>query len=368
MTRINPDVVIAGGGIVGCALAFRLAREKLAVTLVDRGEIGREASWAAPGILAPAESPPSLAGLCDASLRLFPPLLRELAEFSSTDPEFRVTGLLFPALGDGGEAALRHIEELRRLNRRPAERLSRVEALDRHPGLSQAVRGAIFLPDAAQVRSHRLTGALHDAAVRRGATVRPGTPVTGFLRVPGRITGVKTPRGDIYAGTTILAAGAWTGELAGAAGFELPLRPVKGQMLLADAAPDFCRPMILEGETCLVPRADGRLLIGTTYEDAGFDKKVTLEAVQDICERSSLLMPEVKKLPLVATWAGLRPTTPDFLPHIGRAPVEGLIVATGHHQHGILLAPVTAELVTDLVTGRAPSIDLEPFNPSRPRP
>jgi glycine oxidase len=364
----NPDVLVVGGGIVGAAVAFRLALEKLRVVLLERGDLGREASWTAGGILTPvhlSEYLTPLAALCSASMKLYPGLLEQLRALSPLDPEYRVTGLLLVWRDEAGENAARALEEWKRRHDQPVERLSREEALARQPGLNPQVRGALFLPDIAQVRNHRLTAALAEAAARLGAELRPATPVTGFLRVPGRVTGVKTPRGDLYAGTVVLAAGAWSGEPVRSVGLDLRVFPVKGQMLLAQAAPGFCPHVLLEGETYFVPRADGRLLIGSTLEDAGFDKTVTLQGVGDLARRAAEILPESRRLPLVQSWAGLRPATPDRLPYLGRAPLEGLLVATGHFRNGILLAPVTAEIVADLLTGRPPRIPLEPFSPSR---
>ncbi len=370
MTR-HPDAVVVGGGIVGCAAAWRLAKEGLSVVLVERGEVGREASWAAGGILTPvhlAEYPTPLASLCAAAMRLYEPLVRELKPLSSIDPEFRVTGMLVAAVDDAGQAAGRTLEEWKRRNGQPVERLSREETLAREPRLTPAVREAILLPDIAQVRNHRMTAALRDAAVRLGVEVRAQTPVTGFLRVPGRVTGVKTPRGDVYAGTTVLAAGAWSAELARSVGIDLKVKPIKGQILLTEAAPGFCRHVVLETGTYFVPRADGKLLIGSTVEDVGFDKDVTLEGVHALSGRAAAIIPESPRLPLLGSWAGLRPATPDRLPFLGRAGMEGLVLAAGHFRNGILLAPITAEIVADLILGRPPSVPLEPFDPLRTFP
>jgi glycine oxidase len=266
---------------------------------------------------------------------------------------------------EAGEAAARTLEDWKRANGRPVERLSRAEALDRQPGLAADVREALLIPDVAQVRNHRMARALAEAAAKLGAEIRPQSPATGFLRVPGRVNGVKTPRGDVYAETTVLAAGAWSPELVGPLGLQLAIRPVKGQMLLLQAAPDFCRHMLLEGDLYLVPRADGKILAGSTLEDAGFDKTVTLEGVRGIAARVAAFLPSVEKLPLAGSWAGIRPATPDRLPYLGKGPMEGLLVAAGHFRNGILLAPVTAEIVADLVAGRPTSIDLSPFSPVR---
>ncbi len=364
----NPDIIVVGGGIVGCAVAYRLAKDGLAVTLVEKGDIGREASWAAGGILTPvhlAEYPTPLASLCAASMRLYAPLAQELRALTPTDPELRTTGLLLLVSDDAGDAAAGALEAWKRAHNQPCERLSREAALARQPGLAPAARGALYLPDIAQVRNHRMTVALGEAAVKRGVDLRAGTPITGFLRVPGRVNGVRTPRGDILAGTTVLAAGAWSSNLLQPLGIELPVRPVKGQILLTEGPPGLCRHVLLDGETYLVPRADGKILIGSTVEEAGFDKTVTLEAVGSLTRRAAAILPGVAKLPLVMSWAGLRPATPDRLPYIGRSAMEGLLIATGHFRNGILLAPITAEIVADLVAGRAPSVPLEPFSPLR---
>ncbi len=364
----NPDALVIGGGIVGNAIAWRLAKDGMSVTLLEKGEIGREASWAAGGMLTPvhlADYPPALVGVCSASLALYEPLCREIAAASGVDPEYRVTGLLLLVTDDAGEEAARELEIFKRERNQPVERLTRDEALSVEPKVTPHLRRALRLPDIAQIRNNRMAVALAEGAKRKGAEILPHTPVTGFLRVPGRVNGVKTPRGDVYAGTTILAAGAWSSELLKPLGLDLKVRPIKGQMLLAGGPPDFCRHMILDGESYLIPRADGRILVGSTLEDVGFDKSVIVETLGDLAQRGARLMPELGKLPMVTSWAGLRPATPDRLPYLGKGPVDGLIVATGHYRNGILLAPITAELVADLLAGQPSSIDLAPFDPMR---
>ena len=364
----TPDVLVVGGGIVGAAIAWRLTKAGATVTLLEKGAIGREASWAAGGMLTPvhlAEYPPALADACSASLALYEPLVREIAPLTSVDPEYRVNGLLLLVNDDAGEEAARTLEAWKRERGQPVEPLTRDQAIAIEPRLTRNLRRALRLPDIAQVRNNRMAVALCEAAAKKGAEIRTDTPVTGFLRVPGRVNGVKTPRGDVYAGTTVLAAGAWSADLLRPVGLDLQVRPIKGQMLLAGAPPDFCRHMILDGESYLIPRADGRILIGSSLEDVGFDKSVTIDTMGDLAARGARLMPDLGKLPMVTSWAGLRPATPDRLPYIGKAPVEGLLIATGHYRNGILLAPITAEIIADLLAGQTPSIDLTPFDPLR---
>jgi glycine oxidase len=362
------DVVVVGGGVVGAATALRLAKEGLAVTLLERGEPGREASWAAGGILAPvhlAEYPPPLAQLCSASARIYPALIDELRGATPIDSEYRVTGFLIVVRTDEEERHAAALEAWKREHGQPVERLSRDEVHARQPGLAPSVRGGILLPDIAQVRNNRLAAALADAAAKRGVEIRKGAAVAGFLRVPGRVNGVKTPQGDVYAKTVVVAAGSWSGELLASVGIALAVKPVKGQILLTGTEPGRVGPVIEGTDTYLIPRADGKLLIGSTVEDAGFDKTVTLDAVSGLASRAAGIMPELAGRPLLSSWAGLRPSTPDRLPYIGPTSMEGLLVATGHFRNGILLAPVTAELVAEIVTGRPPSIPLEPFDPAR---
>ncbi len=193
----TPDVVVVGGGVVGTALAWRLAKDGRSVVLLERGEIGREATWAAGGILTPvhlADYPAPLAALCDASAKIYPGLVRELRDFSTADPEYRVTGFLIVERNDAEAAHTASLEAFKKRSGQPAERLGPDALRALQPGLSADVRGALFLPDIAQVRNTRVAVALAEAAQKKGVEIRRNAPVTGFLRVPGRVNGVRTPR------------------------------------------------------------------------------------------------------------------------------------------------------------------------------
>ncbi|MBI4566324.1 MAG: glycine oxidase ThiO [Planctomycetes bacterium] len=365
----NADVVVLGAGIVGCAIAWELAKEGRQTVVLERGSIGREASWAAGGVLTPvhlAEYPSPLATLCVESQNIFEAYLRELPAGDRAEVEYAVSGMLIPVFDERDERDVAELEAWKREHGQPVERLDAEAALAAEPALSPDLRGALLLPDVAQVRNHRLTRILAEAARRSGAEFRTGVAATGFLRVPGRINGVKTDRGDVYAGETVVAAGAWSGDLLEPLGLSVHVRPVRGQIVLLQSAPDTVRRMILSNERYLIPRADGRVLLGSTVEEAGFDTSVTAEGVSTLLHQALRFAPGLKRAAVAGLWAGLRPATPDRLPYLGRVEaIQGLILATGHFRNGILLAPLTARIVADLVAGRSPAVDLSPFRPDR---
>ena len=362
----NPDAVVLGGGIIGAAVAYELAKEGRRVLLLEKGPVGRQASWAAAGLLTPihlAEYPAPLAELCAESQKLYEPWVRELG---APEVEYRATGALLLIFDDRDARDAATLEAWRRNRSQPAERLDAAAARAAEPKISPDVRGALLLPDIAQVRNHRLTRALAEAAKRLGAEVRTETEAVGFLRVPGRINGVKTARGDVFAGETVVAAGAWSGDLVASIGLDLPVRPVRGQMVLLEGPPDALKRSILSRDSYLIPRADGRILLGSTMEEAGFDATTTADGVAHLLAQGKRLVPEIGGFAVGGAWAGLRPATADRLPFLGRAAgFGGLILATGHFRNGILLAPVTGKIVADLVAGRTPSLDLAPFRPGR---
>ena len=358
----NPDAIVVGAGIIGCAIAWELAKEGRRVVVFDRGPVGRQASWAAAGLLTPAhlaDYPGPLAGLCVESQKRYEPWVRELA---APEVEFRASGLILMVFDDQDERDAATLESWKRERGAPVERLNR-ESLNRiEPMASPEVRGALLLPDVAQVRNHRLTRALAEAARKKGAEIRTDAEITGFLKIPGRINGVRTAKGDLFAAETIVAAGAWSGELEVGA----DVRPVRGQMVLLKGPADALNRPLLARDVYLIPRSDGHVLLGSTLEEAGFDTSTTAEGIGFLLAQGRRLAPGIGKFAVAATWAGLRPATKDRLPYLGRpAGIEGLILATGHFRNGILLAPVTAKIVADLVAGRPTSLDLSPFRPGR---
>jgi glycine oxidase len=360
-----PDVLILGGGVIGLTTAYFLAREGGQVEVVDKGDFGQEASWAGAGILPPgdpatAQSP--FDRLRARSVALFPSLSAELRERTGIDNGYlRCGGLEFLAAGEqAGEEEWRG-EGIRfeMLNDEAVRSLE--PALAPHPG------PACHLPDMAQVRNPRHLRALLAGCRETGVRFRAGCPVHGFDRQGGRVTAVKTAEGPLAAGRYLLATGAWTDALLEQVGWRPGIRPVRGQIVLLNTGAPVFRRILLHGPRYLVPRPDGRVLVGSTEEDAGFDKRTTAAAVQDLLALASALVPALGQASVERAWAGLRPGSPDGLPFLGPVPgCDNLFVAAGHFRAGIQLSPGTALLLAELLLGRKPELPVEPFRLDRP--
>ena len=362
------DILVVGGGVIGCAIAYELAKAGLAVTLVERGTPGCEASSAGAGMLAPqAESSaasPRL-GLGLASKALYADLALELRERTGLDIEYETGGNLHCFLDEGDEAVGRAACAWQREAGLKAELLSRADALALEPDLSPEVRGALFLPEDHWVNNPRLVTALATAAALERVRFVTGE-ATVLVRAGDRVTGVQVGEDQIRAALVVLAAGAWSGQLAATAGLRLPVGPVRGQIVCLEGIPRRHRHLLHIKDHYLVSRVNGEILIGASVEWAGFAKQVTAEYVRSALDAAIRLVPALARLPIKATWAGFRPWAPDELPVIGPWPgLEGLVVATGHFRNGILLAPITGRLIRELLVDHAPSLDLTPFLPDR---
>jgi glycine oxidase len=357
MTRTGKasDLVVVGGGAVGLAVALDAAGRGLGVTVFERSRPGREASWAAAGMLSPLgeagqEGPFLEFGLT--SLRMYPSWVRQLEEESGLDLEYRETGKLRVAFSEGElerlEARRRWADE-RGIAARwlDGDELRRVE-----PALAPGVRAGLLVHEDHQLENRRLGDALLAVAAGRGVEVRPGSAVKGVIADRHRARGVVLNDGTrVPAARVLLAAGAWSGALEGLPG-RVPVRPVRGQILsLRPERPP--SPHMLDSERVyLVPRQDGRLIVGATQEDVGFREGTTADGIRGLLEAAVELVPALGAAPLTELWSGLRPGTPDRNPIIGPDPdLEGLLIATGHFRNGILLAPATARLLGALVSG-----------------
>ncbi|PTX64922.1 glycine oxidase [Melghirimyces profundicolus] len=364
----TPEVAVIGGGVIGCSIAYHLASEGVSVTLLEKDRIGEKASSAAAGMLgAQVESgfPGPMVDLCLASREMFPSLARELKEKTGLDIEWDGTGLLRLA-GDPAEGEeLRERGAWQREQGETAEWWDPKTLLRREPALGEGVAGGLFIPGDSQVSAPRLVQALARGASLTGAELLEGAEVRRFRCEGGRIRELETSAGRIHPEKVVFAAGAWSGILAEAIGLRLPVVPVKGESLaLRWHRPLFRRTLFAKG-CYLVPKADGRVIVGATELPGDTSPGVSAKAVHGLLREAVRLVPGLGEADWERAWSGLRPGTPDGLPYLGRAPEhENLWVACGHFRNGILLSAATGRGLADLLLGR-PVPRLNPFSPGR---
>ncbi len=362
------DCVIIGGGAIGCAAALRLAQAKLKVVVVERTAPGAEASTAAAGILAAqeaSEGPGPLARLLLDSRALFRGLAAEIRECVDVDIGYRETGVLSLCFTDEQSLALRQRYAWQETVGLPVRRLTGADVRAAEPAVSETVMGGLCFPDDGQVEPKIYVPALALAAARAGAVFESGVVVRRIVREGDRVLGVETTNERIVAPNVVLAAGSWSGLIE--APTPIPtITPVRGQIVeLETRAPLFHGTLVPPTGGYVVARPDGRVLCGSTLERVGFDKNVTAGGMRRVLDIALTLVPALAHATVRSTWANLRPTADDQLPILGASSIPGLVFATGHYKHGILLSPVTAEIVRDLVLSGRTSRDVAAFSASR---
>lgn len=358
-----PDMIVVGGGVVGMLTAWTLGQAGAEVVLLERGETGREASWAGGGIVSPLypwRYSAAVANLAHWSQDFYPPLGDRLLVDTGLDPEVHVTGLYWLDLDDQAEALA-----WAKAHGRPLSEVDIGAVHEAVPVLGRGFMRAVYMSGVANVRNPRLAKSLREALIRLpNVSVRERVEVTGFLRAGERVNGVSTEQGDFTAESVVLAAGAWSGELLAKLGLVLPVEPVKGQMILYRCAPDFLSSMVLAKGRYAIPRRDGHILVGSTLEHAGFDKTPSDEALKSLRASAEELIPALTGKEPVNHWAGLRPGSPQGIPFIGEVPGHrGLWLNTGHYRNGLVLAPASCQLLADLMQRRQPIIEPAPYSP-----
>ena len=361
-------IVVRGGGLIGLGIAYELAKRGAEVRVLEAGEPGRAASWAAAGMLAPYTE--GLAGtpfeaFCARSLALYPAYVEELREAGGVDARLKIDGIVRAAYTETEASALRAQVDAARQSGVEAAWLERREVVRAEPALGPNVLGGALFAGEGQVDNRRLGRALASACAARGVRIDAGGGHVALEADARRVRGVRSRDGFVPASVVVNATGAWAGELAGVPPeARLTVFPVKGQMLALAMSRALMRRVVWVPGAYLVPRDDGRLLVGATVEDAAFDVRVTAGGIRSLLDAALAAVPALRDLALVETWAGLRPASPDGLPYLGATSLEGYFVAAGHHRNGVLLAPATARALADALEGKVDDA-ARPLSPLR---
>lgn len=397
------DVLVIGGGVIGLLTARELRLAGAEVTVCERGEPGRESSWAGGGIVSPLypwRYPDPVTALARWSQRRYPALCDELRDATGIDPELEPSGLLIEAPAEQQVAAA-----WATANGVDLEAVARDEVRALEPGLHEPPQGALWLPEVAHVRNPRLVKALRADLEARGVRVLEQHPVVGWQTGPGlgarrrssfsptsgpdlgshrgssfsptavrpggrptdqpeadRVIAVETPQGPIAADSFVVCAGAWSGELLAPLGVRPDIHPVKGQMILFRTRPGTVRTIHLAADRYAIPRRDGRVLFGSTLEETGFDKRTSDGARDELWQIATRRFPALRDAQVERHWAGLRPSSPSGIPFVGRhTRIANLVVNAGHFRNGIVLGPASARLAADLVLGRPPVVEAAPY-------
>jgi glycine oxidase len=364
------NVIVVGAGVIGLAIAWRLAQRGAAVTVLDKGTAGAGASHAAAGMLAAcAEAEPgeeALVALGRRSQSLWPAFAGELEAASGMSVDLRRDGTLVVASTTDDQARLRHHLAFQQHLDLPLSWISAAEVRRREPHLT-GVTGAVDSPEDHQVDNRKLAAALRVAAERAGADIREQVAVARVNTARARAAGVRLADGaELATDAVVIAAGAWSRAIEGVP-LRLPVRPIKGQMLALQMDPTapLIRHVVWAPNVYLVPRHDGRLILGATVEEKGFDAALTAGGMLSLLEAAWRVLPAIEELPIAEMWVGHRPGSRDDAPILGRGPVQGLFYATGHHRNGILLTPVTADALARLVLDAELEPAIRPFGPDR---
>jgi len=364
-------VIVIGAGIIGLLTALRLKQAGVDVTIVEKGEVGREASWAGAGILCPIHPwlyPDSFTNLVRASLDLYPALQEEFMSEVGYDIQRIQSGLLIPCFADD---KIKHQASAIKWSKQfnwDMQQLDTNQALDLEPTLSPDVTEALLWKDVCQVRNPELIKATLLYLEQLEVPIISNCEVLNLIEHEnGDVAGVKTVCGQTYeADAVLLAAGSWSETLAEQSGFVLPVHPVKGQIVLLKTEPNTLKHIIKHDDAYFVPRKDGRVLVGASMETVGFERGNTSEILQGLMDATHKLLPGLKDAPIEHQWMGFRPGSPDGLPFIGEVKNKpGLWVATGHYRNGVALAPITAKVMTDGILGKISNLDLSSFSPDR---
>jgi glycine oxidase len=357
------EISVVGGGFLGMLAARELALAGCQVTIFDQAALGRESSWAGGGILSPLypwNYADAVNDLAQWSQRQYPHLVKSLLESTGVDPEWVRSGLLILEAKEREAAAnwaTKYAYSLRSVDKN--------EILEIQPGIEPGTEAGIWMPDIAQVRNPRLLASLKRDLALKKVQFRENCRVDGFEFSAGRYHGIRVGDETIVSDRCLVTAGAWTGDLLESTGLKVDVRPMLGQMLLLQAHPQQLTRMLLKESRYLIPRRDGRILVGSTLEDTGYEKRITGSVAQELHSFATTLVPALEEVPVEMQWAGLRPASPGGIPYMGQHPaIEGLYLCAGHYRNGFVTGPASARLIADLILERDPVLDPGPYDPA----
>ncbi|MCU7844142.1 MAG: glycine oxidase ThiO [Candidatus Thiodiazotropha sp. (ex Monitilora ramsayi)] len=357
--------IVIGGGLIGMLTARELAAEGIRVTLLEQGRVGRESSWAGGGIISPLypwRYDSSVTALAKWGQQHYPQLATSLRKEGKIDPEYTKSGLLILEPEDIEDAI-----DWGRQTKQSIVTLGKPGINDCEPALTTASSQAIWLPEVAQIRNPRLTKAAYQA-IKNRVQIRENTTVSGFEVKAGRLQGIRVDSSVLPADQAVVCAGAWTGKLLKNFVTRPTIEPVLGQMILFRAQPGQISRIVLHEDRYVIPRRDGRVLVGSTLEHRGFDKSTTEQAKQTLQAYALARFHSLREAVVEHHWAGLRPGSPSGIPYIGQVPeVEGLYLNSGHFRNGVVLGPASARLISDIILGRSPILPPEPYALNSPR-
>jgi glycine oxidase len=360
----SSDVLIVGAGVIGCMVALEAVNRGLTVTVIEKDAPGRGATWASAGMISPFgghQRSPTLTALANASIDLWPEHARRLETQTEIDVQYRTDGAVHIALDASAAALLADLA-----GQGVAQLLTPAEARALEPAINTEVRAGAFVARDHRVNTRRLGMALWSACVAAGVTIQLGEQPAQLVQKRGRFHAVRlSSGGEIAAGSLVIAAGAWSAAIPGLPRM-IPVRPVRGQMFSVDAGSPLIHHNVLGAGIYLVPRERAHILVGATVENVGFAPGPTAAGIAELAAAARKVVPRVADLPIIETWAGYRPGTPDDLPILGGDPdVEGVFYATGHYRNGILLAPITAQVIVELLSGGRPAVAIDSFSIER---
>ncbi|HEV3417003.1 MAG TPA: glycine oxidase ThiO [Pirellulales bacterium] len=368
------DCLIVGGGVIGLSLAYELARRGMKVRVADRQLPGREASWAAAGIMPPPPSRPDLTPLerlTALSMRLHADWAGRLLEETEIDYGYQRCGGFYLADCDAAVGELEGQAAVWRQDGIAVETLSPAAVARLEPALADAaenglLRSALLVPDEMQLRNPRYLQALTTACAARGVEITAGAEVEEFECHGGRMRSVRTRHGQLVADRFCITSGCWSGLLLARLGIPVAIKPIRGQIVLLSMPEMVLKRIVYVGPHYYVPRDDGRILVGSTLEDAGFNRQTTSAVIRELLDFAIAWVPALREANFERCWAGLRPASGDGIPYLGRLPgLDNAYVAAGHYRSGLILSPATAVVMAQLIQGQEPAVDLHPFRAER---